>query len=166
MQSGGDLNPQSLGMGDLGAMTSSCSVSNSDPTCFQTQQINPTSNMLSRNTGSLASNMTTSYTYPSSASPTHLSGVTQSSFSPGGSQVYCSGNRISLPPVRSGSCADHTESLLALSGPAMNSYNNSYMRQANFASGLERYMWKLLHWQRVPLHVNGPETEFIFLLIM
>ncbi|XP_051759548.1 forkhead box protein E3 [Ctenopharyngodon idella] len=142
MQSGGDLNSQSLGLGagDLGAMTSSCSVSTPDPTCFQTQPINPTSNMLSRNTGSLASNMTTSYTYPSSASPTHLSGVTQSSFSPGGSQVYCSGNRISLPPVRSGTCADHTESLLALSGPAMNSYNNSYMRQANFASGLERYM--------------------------
>ncbi|XP_051525773.1 forkhead box protein E4-like [Myxocyprinus asiaticus] len=144
MQSGpgGDLSPQSfgLGAGDLGTMTSSCSVSTSDPTCFQTHSINPTSNMLSRNTGSLASNMTAGFTYPSSASPTHLSGVTQSSFSPGGSQVYCTGNRMSLPAVRSGSCAEHTEPLLGLSGSAMNSYNNSYVRQANFASGLERYM--------------------------
>nr|XP_055023304.1 forkhead box protein E3 [Misgurnus anguillicaudatus] len=138
----GDLNMQSLGLGagDMGTMSSSCSVSTSDLTCFQTQPINPTTNMLSRNTGSLASNMTTSYAYPSSASPTHLSGVTQSSFSPGGSQVFCTGNRIALPAVRSGSCAEHTEPLLGLSGSAMNSYNNSYMRQANFAPGLERYM--------------------------
>ncbi|CDQ74244.1 unnamed protein product [Oncorhynchus mykiss] len=53
--------------------------------------------------------------------------------------VYCTGNRLSLPPVRSGSCAEHTEQLLGLSS-TMNSYNNSYMRQANFASGLDRYM--------------------------
>lgn len=139
MQSGpgGDLNTQSLGLGagDMGIMTSTCSVSTSDPTCFQTQLMNPTS----RNTG-IASNMTNSYAYPTSASPTHLSGVTQSNFSPGGSQGYCSGNRIALSTVRSGSCAEHTDSLLGLSGPAMNSYNNTYMRQANFAPGLERYM--------------------------
>ncbi|CDQ75591.1 unnamed protein product [Oncorhynchus mykiss] len=53
--------------------------------------------------------------------------------------VYSTGNRMSLPTVRSGSCAEHTEQLLGLSSP-MNSYNNSYMRQANFASGLDRYM--------------------------
>ncbi|XP_051950802.1 forkhead box protein E4-like [Xyrauchen texanus] len=144
MQSGpgGDLNPQSLGLGtgDLGTMTSSCSVSTSDPTCFQTQSVNPTGNMLCRNTGSLTTNMTVGYTYPPSASPTHLSGVTQSSFSPDGSHVYCTGNRISLPAVRSGSCAELTDPLLGLSGQAMNSYNNSYVRQANYASGLERYM--------------------------
>ncbi|TRZ01247.1 hypothetical protein DNTS_014819 [Danionella cerebrum] len=142
MQGTGDLNAQSLGLGagELGSMSSNCSVSTSEPSCFQAQSINPASNMLSRNTGSLAANLTGSYSYPSPTSPSHLSGVAQSGFSPGGSQVYCSGNRISLPPVRSGSCGDHTEPLLGLSGPTMNSYNNAYMRQANFASGLERYM--------------------------
>ncbi|MBN3322824.1 FOXE4 protein, partial [Atractosteus spatula] len=67
------------------------------------------------------------------------------SFSPGASQMYGPGNRLSLQPVRSGSCAEHTEQLLGVSGSPMNSLgqfgaNNSYVRQANFASGLERYM--------------------------
>lgn len=139
--SGGELNPQALGLtgGDLGPMSASCSVAGTDPSaCFQTQTINPSANVLSRG-GTLSSNLTPGYPYSSSASPPHLSSMTQSGFSPGGSQVYCAGNRLSLPAVRSGSCAEHTEQLLGLSSP-MNSYNNSYMRQANFASGLDRYM--------------------------
>uniref|UniRef100_A0A3Q3FVT7 Forkhead box E3 n=1 Tax=Labrus bergylta TaxID=56723 RepID=A0A3Q3FVT7_9LABR len=140
---GGDLNSQALGLhggADLGTMTSSCSVTGNDPSaCFQTQTVNPSANMLSRNTGNLTSNLGGAYPYSSPASPPTLPAMTQSGFSPGNSQVYCSGNRLPLPALRPGSCADHTEQLLGLSSP-MNSYNNSYMRQANFASGLERYM--------------------------
>ncbi|KAA8589970.1 hypothetical protein FQN60_013335 [Etheostoma spectabile] len=142
---GGDLNSQALGLGlglgggDLGSMTSSCSVTGTDPSaCFQTQTGNPSANMLSRNSGNLSSNLAAGYPYSSSsASPPNLPAMTQSGFSPGNSQVYCSGNRLSLPAMRPGSCAEHTEQLLGLSSP-MNSYNNTYMRQANFASGLER----------------------------
>ncbi|XP_036377542.1 forkhead box protein E3 [Megalops cyprinoides] len=145
MQSGpgGDLNPQALGLGggELGTMAASCSVSGADPSsCFQTQTVNPSASVLSRGSGTLSSNLAAAYPYSSSASPPHLPAMTQPSFSPGSSQVYCPGNRLSLPSVRSSSCAEHTEQLLGLSGPPMNSYNNSYMRQANFASGLERYM--------------------------
>ncbi|XP_076009631.1 forkhead box protein E3 [Genypterus blacodes] len=125
---------------DLCAMTTGCSVTNTDPSaCFQAQSINPSANMLSRNSGSLPSNLTAGYSYSASASPPNLPNMSQSGFSPGSSQVYCTGNRLPLPPLRPGSCAEHTEQLLGLSAP-MNSYNNSYMRQANFASGLERYM--------------------------
>ncbi|XP_077441212.1 forkhead box protein E3 [Vanacampus margaritifer] len=142
-QAVGELNPQALqglGVGDLAAMTSSCS---GDPSaCYQTQTVNQSANMLSRNSGNISnmsSNLTPAYPYSSPASPPNLSGMAQSGFSPGSSQVYCQGNRLSLPAMRSSSCAEHTEQLLGLSGP-MNTYNNSYMRQANFASGLERYM--------------------------
>uniref|UniRef100_A0AAQ4P6S8 Forkhead box E3 n=1 Tax=Gasterosteus aculeatus aculeatus TaxID=481459 RepID=A0AAQ4P6S8_GASAC len=140
---GGDLNSQALGLGlhaggDMGTMASSCSVTGSDQSgCFQGQTVNPSGNMLSRNSGNLSG-----YPYSSSGSsgsPPHLSTMGQSGFSPGSSQVYCSGNRLSLPALRPGSCAEHTDQLLGLPSP-MNSYNNSYMRQANFASGLERYM--------------------------
>ncbi|KAM6962776.1 forkhead box protein E3 [Aplochiton taeniatus] len=137
---GGELHPQTLMAGDLGTMSTNCSVTGTDPSaCFQTQTVNPSSNVLSRNNGSLSSNLTPGYPYSTSASPPHLPPMTQSSFSPGNSQVYCTGNRLSLPSMRSGSCAEHTDQLLGLSSP-INSYNNSYMRQANFASGLERYM--------------------------
>ncbi|XP_077390722.1 forkhead box protein E3 [Festucalex cinctus] len=146
-QAVGELNPQALqglGGGDLAAMTSSCSVTAGDPSaCFQAQAVNQSANMLSRNSGNISSNMssnlTPAYPYSSPASPPNLSGMAQSGFSPGSSQVYCPGNRLSLPALRSGSCVEHTEQLLGLSGP-MNTYNNSYVRQANFASGLERYM--------------------------
>lgn len=131
---GADLNPQTLGLGELGAMTPSCSVTGAE-SCFQNQTVNP--NMLSRN------NLTSGYPYSSSsssASPPNLpSSVSQAGFSPGGSQVYCPGNRLSLPGLRHGSCSEHPEQLLGLSAP-MNSYNNSYMRQGGFGSGLERYM--------------------------
>ncbi|XP_037626461.1 forkhead box protein E3 [Sebastes umbrosus] len=140
-QPGGEL--QSLGLQDMGSMTSSCSVTGGtdQSACFQTQT---GVNMLGRNSGNLSSNLAAGYPYSSSssASPPNLQAMTQQSgFSPpGSSQVYCSaGNRLSLPALRPGSCAEHTEQLLGLSG-SMNSYNNTYMRQANFASGLERYM--------------------------
>lgn len=139
---GAELNSQALGLagGDLGTMTSGCSVNGSDPSaCFQAQTVNPAANMLGRNSGNLSSNLAGGYPYSSSASPPNLPAMTQSGFSPGSSQVYCSGNRLSLSALRPGSCAEHTEQLLGLSNP-MNSYNNTYMRQANFASGLERYM--------------------------
>ncbi|KAG7514599.1 forkhead box protein E4-like [Solea senegalensis] len=133
---------QGLSGGDLqGTMTSSCSVTGADPSaCFQSQTaVNPSTNMQSRNSGNITSNLVPGYSYSSSASPPNLSTMTQSGFSPGGSQVYCPGNRLSLPALRPGSCAEHTEQLLGLSSP-INSYNNTYMRQANFASGLDRYM--------------------------
>ncbi|KAM8875345.1 forkhead box protein E3 [Spinachia spinachia] len=142
---GGDLGSQALGMGlhvggDMGTGTSSCSVTGNDPSgCFQGQTVNPSGNMLSRSSGNLSSNLAAGYPYSSPGSPPHLSTMGQSGFSPGSSQVYCPGNRLSLPAVRPGPCAEHTDQLLGLPG-AMNSYNNSYMRQANFASGLERYM--------------------------
>lgn len=140
-QSAGEMNGQALGLGagDLGAMTSSCSVSGADPSaCFQSQTVNPSASML-RSSGSITSNLAAGYPYSSSASPPNLSQMSQPAFSPGNSQVYCPGNRISLPALRPGSCAEHTDQLLGLSSP-VNSYNNTYMRQANFGSGLERYM--------------------------
>lgn len=140
MQGGptGELNSQALG--DLGTMTSSCSATGPDPSaCYQSQNVNPSANMLSRNNGNLSSNLAGGYPYSSSASPPNLSTMTQSGFSPGSSQVYCASNRLSLSALRPASCAEHTDQLLGLSGP-INSYNNTYMRQANFASGLERYL--------------------------
>uniref|UniRef100_A0A4W5LP18 Forkhead box E3 n=1 Tax=Hucho hucho TaxID=62062 RepID=A0A4W5LP18_9TELE len=137
---GGELNPLGLGGGDLGTMSASCSLTGTDPSnCFQMQTVNPSGNSLGRSGGGLSSNLAPGYPYSSSASPPHIPSMMQSSFSPGSSQVYCTGNRLSLPAVRSGSCVEHTEQLLGLSS-TMNSYNNSYMRQANFASGLDRYM--------------------------
>ncbi|XP_034036713.1 forkhead box protein E3 [Thalassophryne amazonica] len=133
---GPELNSQALGLGggDLGSMAFSCSVTGTDPSaCFQAQTVNPSANMLSRNTG----NLPAGYCHSSPASPPNLPAMIQSGFSPGGSQVYCGGNRISLPALRTG--AEHADPLLGFSS-TMNSYNDSYMRQANFAPGLERYM--------------------------
>lgn len=123
-----------LGSGDLTSsstsMSAGCSVlPATDPTSFQTQSLNHT-NLLSRNSSSAAS-MPPSFS--SSASPPHLTSATPPGFSPTG---YCTGSRMSRP----GSCAEHNEQLLGLTGTNSNSYNNSYMRQANFTSGLERYM--------------------------
>ncbi|KAM8887994.1 forkhead box protein E3 [Synchiropus splendidus] len=135
---GVDLSSQGLGLaaGDLGNMTSSCSLPGTDPSaCYQTQTVNPPTNMLSRSSGNIPSNLAPGYPYTSPASPP----MSQPGFSPSGSQVYCSTNRLSLPALRPGSCAEHTEQLLGLSS-SINTYNNSYMRQANFATGLERYM--------------------------
>lgn len=139
---GTEFNCQALGLGagDLGTMTASCPATGTESSaCFQSQTVNPSANMLCRNSGNVASNLVAGYPYSSSASPPHLSTMTQSGFSPGPSQVYCTGNRLSLPALRPASCAEHTEQLLGLSSP-MNSYNNTYMRQANFATGLDRYM--------------------------
>lgn len=116
-----------LGSGDLTSMSASCSaLPAADPTSFQTQSLSHT-NLLSRNGGSMAPG------FLSSASPPHLTSATPPAFSPGG---YCTGSRVPRP----GSCAEHTEQLLGLTGTNLNSYNNSYMRQGSFASGLERYM--------------------------
>ncbi|MBN3305844.1 FOXE4 protein, partial [Amia calva] len=147
MQSGpaAELNPQTLGLsGELGGMPPSCSVGSPDPSsCFQPQTGNPSGGVLSRTSSAMASNLTT-YPY-SPSSPPHLPAMTQASYSPGTSQMYGPGNRLSLPQVRPGSCAEHTEQLLGLSGSSVGSLgqfgtNSSYMRQANFPSGLERYM--------------------------
>ncbi|XP_061681670.1 forkhead box protein E3 [Syngnathoides biaculeatus] len=141
-QAVGELNPQALqglSAGDLAAMTSSCSVTGADPSaCFQTQTINQSANVLGRNSN-ISSSFTPAYPYSSPASPPNLSGMAPSGFSPGSSQMYCPSSRLSLPALRQSSCTEHTEQLLGLSGP-VNTYNNSYMRQANFAPGLERYM--------------------------
>ncbi|XP_076857371.1 forkhead box protein E3 [Brachyhypopomus gauderio] len=128
-----DLNAQSLGIGtgDQCSMTTACSVSASDPDTFQTQAVNPAVNVMGRGSGSLAP-AASGYMYSPSASPPNLASVLGPSFSSGSAQVS-SMNRVA-------SCAQHTEQLLGFSGPAINSYNNSYTRQANFTCGHERYM--------------------------
>ncbi|KAF7695624.1 forkhead box protein E3 [Silurus meridionalis] len=112
-----------LGIGDL---TSSCSVlPSTDPTSFQT--LNHT-NMLSRNNSSVVSMASSS-----SASPPHLSSSTPPAFSLGGYGTGGRGSHLS-------SCPEHAEQLLGLAGTNLNLYNNSYVRQTNFSSGLERYI--------------------------
>uniref|UniRef100_A0A8C5WKJ9 Fork-head domain-containing protein n=1 Tax=Leptobrachium leishanense TaxID=445787 RepID=A0A8C5WKJ9_9ANUR len=134
---GSELNPHSLGLnGDLGAMNSSCSVG--DLSCFQTQSVSPNGvgSLINRSSNAISTNL--SYNY--SSSPPHLS-APQASYSPNNSQLYGTPSRLS---IRSGPCLDHSEQLLALPSPQMNGVcqynNNSYMRQPNFSSGLERYM--------------------------
>ncbi|KAM4722310.1 forkhead box protein E4-like [Rhinophrynus dorsalis] len=134
---GSELNHHALGLnGDIGNMTSSCSVG--DLSCFQTQSVSPNGmgSIINRSSNSISSNL--AYSYPSS--PPHLP-VPQNSYSPNNSQLYGTSNRLSM---RSGSCLDHSDQLLTLSGPQMNGvcqYNNaSYMRQSSFTSGLDRYM--------------------------
>ncbi|KAM4642847.1 forkhead box protein E4-like [Discoglossus pictus] len=134
---GPELGHHSLGLnGDLGSMASSCSVG--DLSCFQTQSVSPggVGSLINRSSNTLSSNLT--YSYPSP--PPHLP-VPQASYSPNNSQVYGTPNRLSMRP---GPCMDHTDQLLNLQGSQMNGvcqYNtNSYMRQSNFAPGLERYM--------------------------
>uniref|UniRef100_A0A670IJT3 Fork-head domain-containing protein n=1 Tax=Podarcis muralis TaxID=64176 RepID=A0A670IJT3_PODMU len=69
--------------------------------------------------------------------------------SPVGAQLYGAPNRLALQPGRpaASSCADHAEQLLGLAASQLNGLgqfggaaNNSYMRQPNFHSGLERYL--------------------------
>ncbi|KAK1800939.1 hypothetical protein P4O66_004652 [Electrophorus voltai] len=93
-----DLNLQCLGLGtgDPGSMITTCSVSATDPTAFQTQAVNPAANVLGRTTGPLAS-MASGYMYSPSSSPPHTASVTQPSCSSGSSQVFCVNDRISLP---------------------------------------------------------------------
>ncbi|XP_073447580.1 forkhead box protein E4-like [Aquarana catesbeiana] len=133
---GSDLNHHSMGLnGDLENMGSSCSV---DLSCFQTQSVSPTGvgSLINRSTNPIASNLSYSY----SSSPPHLQ-VPQTSYSPNNSQIYGAPNRLSMRPA---SCIGHTDQLLTLTAPQMNGVcqynNNSYMRQPNFSSGLERYM--------------------------
>ncbi|XP_053549988.1 forkhead box protein E3 [Bombina bombina] len=133
---GSELNHHTLGInGDLGTMNS-CSVG--DLSCFPAQSISPNGvgSLLNRSSNALPTNLT--YSYPSS--PPHMPG-TQSSYSPNNSQVYGSSNRLTMRP---GTCIDHTDQLLSLQAPQMNGVcqfsNNSYVRQTNFAPGLERYM--------------------------
>ncbi|OCT82722.1 forkhead box protein E4-like [Xenopus laevis] len=117
--------------GELGNMTSSCSVG--DLSCFQTQAISPTGvgSLLNRPSNAVSCNLTYSY----SSSPPHLP-VSPTSYSPNNSQIYGSASRLAM---RSGSCVDHTDQLLSLPGTQMNGvcqYNNSsYMIQTHFASG-------------------------------
>ncbi|XP_069835583.1 forkhead box protein E4-like [Dendropsophus ebraccatus] len=134
---GSELNHHSMGMnGDLENMGNSCSVG--DLSCFQTQSVSPTGvgSLMNRSNNPMSSNLTYSY----SSSPPHLS-VPQSSYSPNNSQLYGPSNRLAMRPA---ACIGHTEQLLTLPPPQMNGVcqysNNSYIRQANFSSGLERYM--------------------------
>ncbi|XP_053324842.1 forkhead box protein E3 [Spea bombifrons] len=134
---GSELNHHSLGLnGDIGTMTSSCSVA--DLSCFQAQSISPNGAgaLINRPSNAISSNLIYNY----SSSPPHLS-VPQAGYSPNNSQIYGTSNRLS---IRSGPCIDHTDQLLNLPGSQVNGVcqynNNSYMRQGSFASGLERYM--------------------------
>ncbi|CAH2310753.1 forkhead box E3 [Pelobates cultripes] len=132
---GSELNHHSLGLngGDLGAMNSSCSVG--DLSCFQSVSPNGVGSLINRSSNAISSNLS----YNFSSSPPHLP-APQANYSPNNSQIYGTTSRLS---VRSGPCLDHTEQLLTLPSPQMNGvcqYNNTYMRQPNFPSGLERYM--------------------------
>ncbi|KAM9476041.1 forkhead box protein E3 [Clarias gariepinus] len=101
-----------LSAGDLSSI--SATLPGTDPTSFQTL------NHTSRNSVSMA------HGFSSSASPPHLTPASPpGGFSPGG---YCAGSRMARPV----SCTEHTEQLLGLTGTNLNSYNNSYVRQANF----------------------------------
>ncbi|XP_072430353.1 forkhead box protein E3 [Chiloscyllium punctatum] len=135
--SGIDLN--SHGNGELGAMAS-CSVGGTDN--YQTQPVSPTGMgaILNRSSNSVTSNMTYCY----STSPPHLA-MSQANYSPNHTQMYCPSNRLAIPSVRANSCSDHSDQLLALSGHQVNGLtqfnsNTSYMRQTNYAPGLERFM--------------------------
>ncbi|KAJ6662493.1 hypothetical protein lerEdw1_011629 [Lerista edwardsae] len=121
------------GAGELGA----CPVGNPE-VCFQAQQLSP--GLLGRQPPTLA--------YPYSASPPGNLAVPQGAYSPPSAQLYSAPNRLGLQPGRpASSCADHAEQLLGLAASQVNglgqfgaSANNSYMRQPNFPSGLERYL--------------------------
>ncbi|XP_067845800.1 forkhead box protein E3 [Heptranchias perlo] len=137
--SGIDLNSHLHG--ELGPMAS-CSVGGADASSFQSQSVSPTGMgaMLNRSSNSVTSNMTYSY----STSPPHLS-MSQASYSPNNTQMYCPSNRLTIPSMRPNSCSDHTDQLLGLSNHQVNGLtqfnaNNSYMRQTNYAPGLERFM--------------------------
>ncbi|KAK1164259.1 forkhead box protein E4-like [Acipenser oxyrinchus oxyrinchus] len=146
--SGTELSHQSLSLnGDLGSMAPSCSVGvGSDPvSCFQTQSFSPSGvgSVLSRSSGTISSDLAAAYPY--SSSPPHLPAMAQASYSLSNTQMYAPSNRISLQPMHASSCSDHTDQLLSLSSSQTNGLgqfgaNNSYMRQAGFTSGLERYM--------------------------
>ncbi|NXU26449.1 FOXE4 protein, partial [Thalassarche chlororhynchos] len=60
-------------------------------------------------------------------------------FSP---QLYGAPNRLTLPAMRPPACAEHGEQLLGLSASPLGQFgsSNTYMRQPNFPTGLERYM--------------------------
>ncbi|XP_072130766.1 forkhead box protein E3 [Mobula birostris] len=139
--SGIDLNSHLNG--DIGPMVS-CSIGGVDVSSFQPQSASPTGTGagagLNRSSNSITSNTTYSY----SASPPHLS-ISQASYSANNTQMYCPSNRLAMPPMRPNSCSDHSDQLLGLSNHQMNGLaqfnaNNSYMRQANCAPALDRFM--------------------------
>ncbi|XP_066480715.1 forkhead box protein E3 [Tiliqua scincoides] len=116
------------GAGELGA----CPVGPPEA-CFQAQQLSP--GLLGRQPPALA--------YPYSASPPGHLAVPQGAYSPPNPQLYGAPSRLGLQPGRAASsCAEHTEQLFQLNGLGQfgASANNSYMRQPNFPSGLERYL--------------------------
>nr|XP_028589382.1 forkhead box protein E3 [Podarcis muralis] len=122
------------GAGDLG----SCPGSNAEA-CFQTQQVSP--GFLGRQPPAMA--------YPYSTSPPAHLALPPGAYSPPSAQLYGAPNRLALQPGRpaASSCADHAEQLLGLAASQLNGLgqfggaaNNSYMRQPNFHSGLERYL--------------------------
>ncbi|XP_072368966.1 forkhead box protein E3 [Scyliorhinus torazame] len=127
--------------GELGPMAS-CSVGGADASNFQSQSVSPTGmgTMLNRSSNTVTSNMTYSY----STSPPHLP-MPQASYSPNNSQMYCPSNRLAIPSMRANTCSDHTDQLLGLSSHQVNGLtqlngNTSYLRQTNYAPGLERFM--------------------------
>ncbi|KAF7244434.1 Forkhead box protein E4 [Varanus komodoensis] len=128
---GAELAHHPLGLNGAGEL-GSCPVG-SPEACFQPQQVG--SGLLGRQPPAMP--------YPYSASPPGHLAVPQGAYSPPNAQLYGAPNRLALQPGRpASSCADHAEQLLQLNGlgqfggPA----NSSYMRQANFSSGLERYL--------------------------
>ncbi|XP_032885050.1 forkhead box protein E4-like [Amblyraja radiata] len=127
--------------GELGPMVS-CSIGGADVSSFQSQSTSPTGMGagLNRSSNSMTSNATYSY----STSPPHLS-MPQANYSPNNTQMYCPSNRLAIPSMRPNSCNDHTDQLLGLPNHQMNGFaqfngNNSYMRQTNYAPGLDRFM--------------------------
>ncbi|XP_043940812.1 forkhead box protein E3 [Protopterus annectens] len=143
MSPGSELTHQSSGLnGDLGAMTSNFSVGMSEPSCFPAHSVSPSGicSVLNRSTNTLSSSL--AYTF--SSSPPHLA-LSQPSYSPSSPQIYTAPNRLSMQSVRSTSCPEHTDQFLGLSASQINGIgqfnsSNSFMRQPNFPSGLERYL--------------------------
>ncbi|XP_061486616.1 forkhead box protein E3 [Rhineura floridana] len=121
------------GAGEVG----SCTVSNPEA-CFQTQQVSP----------GLLGQQPPTMTHPYSASPPGHLTLPQGVYSSPNAQLYGAPNRLALQPgLPASSCVDHAEQLLGLAASQLNCHgqfgaaaNNSYMRQPNFPSGLERYL--------------------------
>nr|XP_033771422.1 forkhead box protein E4-like [Geotrypetes seraphini] len=135
-----EFNHHSLDLNsDLG---SSCSVGNSDPSCFQVQSASPAGvgSLLNRCPNTASSG----FVYPYSCSPPHLS-APQSSCSTNAPQPYEASTRSCLQSMRSTSSSEHAEQLLTLSSSQMNgighlSANDFYVKQPPMSSELERYM--------------------------
>ncbi|XP_026521478.1 forkhead box protein E3 [Notechis scutatus] len=136
---GMDLGPyHSLGLNgvaDLGP----CPMGNPTETYFQAQQASP----------GLMGRQPSGPTYPYAASPSSHLAVPPGAYSPPHSQLYGAPSRLAVQPGRpASSCPEHAEQLVGLAASQLNGLGQfgaaatggAYLRQSNFASGLEKYL--------------------------